>query len=134
MRKELVPLVVALIALVVLPFAILGAGLTLKTATDVVILSLACLGLNILVGSTGLVSFGHGAWLGLAAYAFALTQRHWWPGALWLPVGFALLFVVLTASLMGALILRRRGVYFSTSSLRFSARSLLSKSSARKSR
>jgi branched-chain amino acid transport system ATP-binding protein len=121
MRKEFAPLVVALVALVVLPFAILGAGLTLKTATDVVILSLACLGLNILVGSTGLVSFGHGAWFGLAAYAFALTQRHWWPGALWLPVFFALLFVLLTAALMGALILRRRGVYFSLLTLALTA-------------
>jgi branched-chain amino acid transport system ATP-binding protein len=121
MRKEFAPLAVALVALVVLPFAILGAGLTLKTATDVVILSLACLGLNILVGSTGLVSFGHGAWFGLAAYAFALTQRHWWPGALWLPLLFALLFIVVTAVAMGALILRRRGVYFSLLTLALTA-------------
>src|SRR5262245_61887862 len=121
MRKEFVPLVVAVVALIVLPFAILGAGLTLKTATDVVILSLACLGLNILVGSTGLVSFGHGAWFGLAAYAFALTQRHWWPGALWLPLLFALLFIVVTAVVMGALILRRRGVYFSLLTLALTA-------------
>ena len=121
MRKEFLPLAVALSALVVLPFAIYGVGLTLKTATDVVILSLACLGLNILVGSTGLVSFGHGAWFGLAAYAFALSQRHWWPGTLLLPVLFALLFITVTAVLMGALILRRRGVYFSLLTLALTA-------------
>ncbi len=33
--------------------------------------------LNVLVGHTGLVSFGHGAWFGLGAYAAALAQRHW---------------------------------------------------------
>ena len=33
--------------------------------------AIACMGLNILVGYTGLVSFGHGAWFGLGAYAAA---------------------------------------------------------------
>jgi ABC-type branched-subunit amino acid transport system ATPase component/ABC-type branched-subunit amino acid transport system permease subunit len=121
MRRDHVPLIVAFGALLVLPHALYGAGLTLKTATDVVILSMACLGLNILVGSTGLVSFGHGAWFGLAAYAFALSQRHWWAGALLLPLTFAVLFVAAAALLMGALMLRRRGVYFSLLTLAFTA-------------
>ena len=121
MRKEYLPLIVALAALLVLPHAIYGAGLTLKTATDVVILSIACLGLNILVGSTNLVSFGHGAWFGLAAYAFALSQRHWWPGTLLLPALFTIIFIAGSAVLMGALILRRRGVYFSLLTLALTA-------------
>jgi branched-chain amino acid transport system ATP-binding protein len=121
MRKDFVPPIIALVALLVLPHLLYAAGLTLKTATDVVILSIACLGLNILVGSTGLVSFGHGAWFGLAAYAFALSQRHWWPGALFLPLLFALAFMAVTAVLMGALMLRRRGVYFSLLTLAFTA-------------
>ena len=36
---------------------------------------MACMALNILVGHTGLVSFGHGAWFGLGAYVAALLQR-----------------------------------------------------------
>ena len=74
------PLLIALAALVLLPFVLLAAGLTLTTATDVVIFAIACMGLNILVGHTGLVSFGHGAFFGLAAYAAALAQRHLLPG------------------------------------------------------
>ena len=35
----------------------------------IVVFAIACMALNILVGATGLVSFGHGAWFGLAAYA-----------------------------------------------------------------
>lgn len=62
------PLVIAGIALIVLPFVILAAGLTYTSATEVVIYGLACMGLNILAGRTGLVSFGHGAWFGLGAY------------------------------------------------------------------
>ena len=42
--------------------------------------------LNILVGHTGLVSFGHGAWFGLAAYAAGLIQRNLFPDGFILPV------------------------------------------------
>ena len=38
------------------------------------IFALACMALNILVGHTGLISFGHGAWFGMGAYAAALVQ------------------------------------------------------------
>ena len=63
------PLAIAALACAVLPFALLAGGLTLTSATDVVIFTVACMALNILVGHTGLVSFGHGAWFGLGAYA-----------------------------------------------------------------
>ncbi len=78
------PVLVAALAMVVLPFALLAGGLTLTSATDIVIFAVACMALNILVGQTGLVSFGHGAWFGLGAYAAALTQKYWFPGSvLW---------------------------------------------------
>ena len=70
---------------VVLPFALDFAGLPLRSSIDVVVFAIACMGLNILVGHTGLVSFGHGAWFGLGAYAAALSQRYWFPGAIILP-------------------------------------------------
>src|SRR5204862_196768 len=89
------------------------AGVPLRSSIDVVVFAVACMGLNILVGTTGLVSFGHGAWFGLGAYAAALSQQYWFPGSVILPTLFAILFVAVTALLSGALILRRRGVYFS---------------------
>src|SRR6187399_1337606 len=115
------PLLIALAALVVLAFALVTVGLTLTTATDVVIFAIACMGLNILVGHTGLVSFGHGAFFGLAGYAAALSQRHWFPGDIVIPFLFAIVFVALFAWLAGFLILRRRGVYFSLLTLALSA-------------
>jgi ABC-type branched-subunit amino acid transport system permease subunit len=51
------------------------SGLGVTSATEVVIFAMACMALNILVGYTGLGSFGHGAWFGLAAYAAAILQR-----------------------------------------------------------
>jgi branched-chain amino acid transport system ATP-binding protein/branched-chain amino acid transport system permease protein len=121
MRQDHAPLIVAALALVLLPFALDVAGLPLRSAIDVVVFAIACMGLNILVGYTGLVSFGHGAWFGLGAYAAALSQRHWFAGDVILPTVFALLFVAVTALLSGALILRRRGVYFSLLTLALTA-------------
>ena len=77
MLKRLpVPLLLAALGLLVLPPVLLALGLTMTSATEVVIYAIACMALNILVGHTGLVSFGHGAWFGLAAYAAALLQRN----------------------------------------------------------
>src|SRR5215831_14334163 len=121
MRREHAPLVVAALSLALLPFVLDLVGLPLRSAVDVVVFAIACMGLNILVGYTGLVSFGHGAWFGLGAYAAALSQRHWFPGDVILPTSFALLFVAVTALLSGALILRRRGVYFSLLTLALTA-------------
>ncbi|HET9763619.1 MAG TPA: branched-chain amino acid ABC transporter permease, partial [Casimicrobiaceae bacterium] len=115
------PLIVAALAALVLPFILLAVGLTLTSATDVVIFAIACMALNILVGHTGLVSFGHGAWFGLGAYAAALAQRHWFPGSMLWPALFALLFLLVAGMLIGFLVLRRRGVYFSLLTLAFTA-------------
>jgi branched-chain amino acid transport system ATP-binding protein len=121
MREDHVPLVIAALALIVLPVALDVVGLPLRSSIDVVVFAIACMGLNILVGHTGLVSFGHGAWFGLGAYAAALSQRHWFPGDIVAPALCSLLFVAIAAFLSGALILRRRGVYFSLLTLALTA-------------
>ena len=121
MNKKYRPLLTGAIALVVLPFLLRSLGLTLTSATDVVIFAIAALGLNLLVGYTGLTSFGHGAWFGIGAYAAALAQKHWFPGQIALPALFTLAFVALLSTVIGFLILRRRGVYFSLLTLALSA-------------
>src|SRR3954467_8175042 len=121
MRRDHAPLLIAAGALAVLPFVLDRIGLPLRTSIDVVVFATACLGLNVLVGYTGLVSFGHGAWFGLAAYAAPLAQRHWFPGGIVLPILFAIVFVAASAAALGALILRRRGVYFSLLTLALTA-------------
>ena len=121
MQQKYLPLLIAAASLALLPLVLLPVGLTLTTATDVVILAIACMGLNILVGNTGLVSFGHGAFFGLAGYAAALSQRHWFPGDIVIPGLFAIGSVAIFAWLAGFLILRRRGVYFSLLTLALSA-------------
>ncbi len=114
-------LLVAAAALLLLPVVLKALGLTVTSATEVVVFALACMALNILVGHTGLVSFGHGAWFGVGAYAAALVQRAWMPGSFFGPAAIALGIVALLAATFGYLILRRRGVYFSLLTLALAA-------------
>ena len=114
-------LVVALLALALLPAAMNAIGLGTTSATEVVIFAMACMALNILVGYTGLTSFGHGAWFGLAAYAAGLAQRELFKDSFVLPIAAGLAVVVAVSSAFGFLILRRRGVYFSLLTLALSA-------------
>ena len=121
MRKDFWPLLSAAIALAALPFVLDRIGLPLRSSVDVVVFAIACLGLNVLVGYTGLVSFGHGAWFGLGAYAAAISQLNWFPEGIVLPSLFAIVFIAVASTLLGALILRRRGVYFSLLTLALTA-------------
>ena len=115
------PLWIGALALVALPFAVRLLGLTVDTASVVVLLAIAAMGLNLLVGFTGLVSFGHSVWFGVGAYAAALAQRHWFAEQIVLPTLVALVFVATLSTLVGVLILRRRGVYFSLLTLALAA-------------
>jgi len=107
------PLLIGAIGLVALPFAMHALGLTLDTAIVVVILCMATMSLNLLVGYTGLVSFGHSAWFGIGGYAAAIAQLHWFKGQFVAPILFSIAFTSTLAVVVGFLILRRRGVYFS---------------------
>ncbi len=111
----LVPLVVALLAL---PHVVPLTRATVSLATEIEIFVLLGLGFNLLLGYTGLVSFGHGAFFGIAAYAGSLTQIHLVQG-----VGAPILVGVAAGAVLGAiigfLVMRKRGVYFSLLTLAF---------------
>jgi ABC-type branched-subunit amino acid transport system ATPase component/ABC-type branched-subunit amino acid transport system permease subunit len=115
------PLWIGALALLVLPLAMRTLGLTVNTATLVVVLAIAAMALNLLVGYTGLTSFGHSAWFGIGAYAAALAQKHWFHDQIALPTLSAMVFVAALSTIVGFLILRRRGVYFSLLTLALAA-------------
>src|SRR5215211_4191378 len=98
MRRDYWPLALAAAALAMLPFILDPIGLPLRSSIDVVVFAIACLGLNVLVGYTGLVSFGHGVWFGLGAYAAALSQMRFFPEGIVLPAVFAIGFVAVAAT------------------------------------
>lgn len=109
------------LVLLLLPHAVPYLGLTSSTATQIVVLMIAALGLNMMMGYTGLVSFGHGAWFGLGAYAAALSQKHLFAGQILLPIVTGMAFVALLSLIVGAVMLRRRGVYFALMTLALTA-------------
>jgi branched-chain amino acid transport system ATP-binding protein len=115
------PLVLLALGLIILPWLVLALGYTWGIATEVAIFALVGLGYNLLLGYTGLLSFGHGLFFGLAAYCVALTQIHWFPDSILLPLVCGLLFTALLGLVIGFLVLRRRGVYFSLLTLAFTA-------------
>jgi len=119
--SKLQPLWIAAIALIVLPLAMRLIGLTTDTASTVVILAIAAMGLNMCVGYAGLVSFGHGAWFGIGAYAAAIIQRKWLPDQIAVPILLSMALVACLSTFAGVLILRRRGVYFSLLTLALAA-------------
>jgi len=112
---------IAAIALAALPPAMHVLGLTVNTASMAVILAIATMGLNLSVGYTGLVSFGHGTWFGIGAYAAALIQKHWFGEQIALPILLSMVVVAVLSTFVGILILRRRGVYFSLLTLALAA-------------
>jgi branched-chain amino acid transport system permease protein len=102
-------------ALVFLGFALFPAvpffGKYLSLATEVIIWSLFALGFNILLGYTGLPSFGHGAFFGIGAYAAAIYFLRVSQGV-WGPLLVATLVAGIFAALIGALVAKKRGIYF----------------------
>lgn len=109
------------LGLILLPAALELGGLTYSTAVECIVLAMAGLALNILLGYTGLVSFGHGAWFGIGGYAVGILQQRYFADSSLIPLLAALALVAVVALLVGLLILRRRGVYFSLLTLAFAA-------------
>ncbi len=81
-------------------------------AVNILIFGLFAVGFNLLFGYTGLLSFGHAAFLGVGSYLTGIAMVHggwaWW---LALPLGVA--SAALVGLVMGFLAIRTRGIYFS---------------------
>ena len=111
------PVAAALIALAAFPHV--GGSFYVDLVVTTMILAIFALSLELLVGSTGLVSFGHAAFFGVAAYATALlTPAASAPSLAWL-LPAVLGITALAAAAIGALCLRTRGVYFIMVTLAF---------------
>lgn len=90
----------------------------LSMMTRVVVLGLAAMSLDLLIGFGGLVSFGHAAFVGIGAYAVGILSSHGLTDlSVQLPV--AVLAAAAFALLTGAIALRTRGVYFIMITLAF---------------
>jgi branched-chain amino acid transport system permease protein len=86
----------------------------------IMIMAIFAMSLDLLVGFTGQVSFGHAAFFGIGAYALLLTSPSDQAPSLWLSLAAALAAAAVAAFVIGALVLRSAGVYFIMATLAFS--------------
>jgi branched-chain amino acid transport system permease protein len=110
--------VVVFAALAALPVAPFMSKYYLLLAFDALVFGAIAMSLDLLMGYTGLVSFGHAAFYGLGAYAAAVLLER---GvlSLWACLGFALVVVGLYALVVAYFATGRRGIYFALLTLIF---------------
>jgi branched-chain amino acid transport system permease protein len=117
-RNAFVVVMIVILALLPVYSSITGNTFMVTLFTRIVILAIAAVSLNLIMGFGGMVSFGHAAYLGIGGYVVGILAKEGissgfiqWPLALVLSGLFALG--------VGALSLRTRGVYFIMITLAF---------------
>ncbi len=117
-ERNWLPLIAIWLALLSAPFWMGYLGGYTALAGRVLVMGLAAMALNFLLGFTGVMSFGQAAYFGLGAYGAGLTLKylaHSTPLAI---IDGTLLGGV-AGTLFGLLIVRRRGVYFAMVTIAF---------------
>ncbi len=103
-------LVFTALALALVP--LMGGPYAVKFLTRVMALGLFVMSLDLLIGVTGLVSFGHAAFFGLGAYTVYLVSPKDEAANLFIAFGAAKLVAGLAALLIGLVVVRTKGFYF----------------------
>jgi branched-chain amino acid transport system permease protein len=84
--------------------------------TEILIFGLVALGFNLLLGYTGILSFGHAAYFGIGCYGCGIAVRDFgfsiWGGLL-----VSIVIGILLAAIIGAIAIKKRGVYFAMISM-----------------
>jgi len=110
--------VVVWLLLLAMPYWLPHVGGYVELGSRVVVLALAAMALNFLLGYTGVLSFGHAAYFGLGAYGAGMTIRYLVPST-----GAGLIVGTLVGAVAGAIIgpmiIRLRGVYFAMVTIAF---------------
>src|SRR5215471_20115568 len=117
-RGRFIVLVAIWAALVLAPFWMAPLGGYTALGTRVLVLGLAAMSVNFLLGFTGVLSFGHAAYFGLGAYGAGFALKFLAPSTP-LSIVCGMLLGGLIGAVLGALIVRRRGVYFAMVTIAF---------------
>jgi branched-chain amino acid transport system permease protein len=100
-------------------FPLVGDRFHLDLVSRIMVTAIFALSLDLLVGATGLVSFGHAAFFGLGGYALAIVSRDLHLSSIWATGPFCLGVAGLGSLVIGWLSVRTSGVYFIMITLAF---------------
>lgn len=96
-----------------------GESFYTELIAKTLVLAIFAMSLDLLVGFTGLVSFGHAAYFGVAAYAVAQLSPKYEASSLWLVMPASIGLSALVALFVGLFVLRTKGIYFIMVTLAF---------------
>jgi branched-chain amino acid transport system permease protein len=117
-RNALSAGLLVILALLPLYAAMTGNTFAMTLFTRIIIMAIAAVSLNLIMGYGGMVSFGHAVYLGIGGYAVGILWKEGiTSGFVQMPAAIAV--SALFALLVGALSLRTRGVYFIMITLAF---------------
>jgi branched-chain amino acid transport system permease protein len=121
MTKNLALLAIGVFLLVAVPptAMLLGQPFYIDLVRRIMILAIAAMSLNLILGYGGMVSFGHAAFLGVGAYAVAILGFHGFTNG-WGQWALAIAASALVALAFGAVSIRTSGIYFIMITLAFS--------------
>jgi branched-chain amino acid transport system permease protein len=106
------------LVLATVPLWIARVGLYPYLGIEILIWSLYALAFNLVLGTAGLPSFGHGAYFGIGAYAFGLCQFNV-VANLWVCLAAAAAVAGLAGVLVALFISHRRGIYYALLTIAF---------------
>ena len=112
------PMLVLFVLLATVPLWIERVGLFHYIGVEILIWVMYGLAFNLLMGTAGLVSFGHGAYFGIGAYAFGLAVLHL-SSNLWACLAIAALAGAIAGLFVAAFISHRRGIYYAFMTIAF---------------
>jgi branched-chain amino acid transport system permease protein len=116
-RSIVIFLLVAVAGLAIVP--LVGDRFHVQLVTQILVLAIFAMSLDLLVGFTGLVSFGHAAFYGLGGYGLAILTRDFGLVSLWATLPVTLVVCGLASAAIGFLSIRTSGVYFIMITLAF---------------
>jgi branched-chain amino acid transport system permease protein len=108
-----------LVAALLLIIPSVGERFHVQLATQMMVLAVFAMSLDLLVGFTGLISFGHAAFYGLAGYGLAILTRDAGLTTMWVTLPLVLFACGLAALAIGWLSIRTSGIYFIMVTLAF---------------
>jgi branched-chain amino acid transport system permease protein len=100
-------------------FPVFGDEFYQELVIRLMIMGIFAMSLDLLIGFTGLVSFGHAAFFGLSGYMLAIITPETEPVSIWLALPFCLIVTAVAALVIGWFSVRTSGIYFIMITLAF---------------